>query len=304
MPLQNIEKNATEISPSPEEKDLVKKLIYFSIALHIAFLLFDFTGLLDKEPVVIKEWSIDTEFISETELIERAKQTKVPKAQVKKEPAINKKTLPQLPKVFKIKKEEKIEETSEKAEKKEPVAAIESLKKQMELEKKKKQEEIKQKEQEAIELSKKDALRRLAMERLKKQKDVKNKPKPETPKKTEKLALNKKGEKEKTLEDILNSGQNLSSDSDDYGTNLKRYLRPKYNIPLTFKLKKEVLEVTIGFIISSTGELQSVKVTNSSGDSLFDNHIIKMLQEIISYPRPSAIWAGNQFEIKFNNRSK
>lgn len=293
-----------ETSPHAEESGLIRKLIIASVVVHIAFFVVDLSGLIDPPQLKLEELAIETDFISEQDLKEQSAKA-IPKAKPNPELAVDKKTLPQLPKVFKIKEQQKPdapegETTTEAAEPKK----ADKVDKVVEEQTKPETQKTDPKPIDALELSKKDALRRLALERLRTDKNIKNKTSPSAPKDTPEVGVKGKDASNKALQQVLTAGAISAADKKTYGLRLKRFISPKYNIPFTFKTGREFLEVTVGFVLESNGRLNKIRVTKGSGNRRFDEHVLKILQAITTYPRPPLDLAGREFELNFNNRTK
>lgn len=296
--------DSPEPSPSQEEAGLIRKLIYASVILHITVFVFDFSGLIEAPKLKIEDIAIETDFISEQDLKEQSTKS-IPKAKPDPELAVDKKTLPQLPKVFNIKQEKK-PEAPEGESTTEPVELKKSTKPEPVVKEQSKPETQKTEtpKVDALELSKKDALRRLALERLRTDKNIKNKTSPAAPKKAPEVGVEGTADKNRALQRVLTAGSLSASEKKTYGLKLKRFISPKYNIPFTFKTGRQLLEVTVGFVLESNGSLNKIRVTKGSGDSRFDQHVLKILTAIRTYPRPPVDLAGREFELNFNNRTK
>lgn len=302
-PIIDKDRNTVD-DPSTEESGLIRKLIYASIIAHIAVFMFDLSGLVDPPKLKLEDIAIETEFISEQDLKEQSTKA-IPKAKPDPQLAVDKKTLPQLPKVFNIKQKQKPDAPEGET------TTEESVPKKADKPKKVVEEQVKPETQkteapkvDALELSKKDALRRLALERLRTDKNIKDKRSPSAPKKAPEVGVKGTDQKNRALQQVLTAGKLSASEKKTYGLRLKRYISPKYNIPFTFKNNRELLEVTMGFILESNGNLKKIRITKGSGNRGFDQHVLKILTAIRSYPRPPVDLVGREFELNFNNRTK
>jgi TonB family protein len=268
-----------EINDAVQDR-LFVSFIFVSIACHIlAFILHQWTLFSAPKPL-IQEWSIDTDLIVDAE---KAGGAPIPPAE--------RELLPQLPKNFTVKDPERPDENPAEEKKDVPPPKEEEVKKgeTPNDEKDKVDPTLKNNRPDATELKMQDALKRLALERLR---DEQTKHKDDPLKK---------------ISAELAKGQGVGRGDgpggitaiDKYQQILKKIISRNYNLPPTYDMKTGTLTVTLGITLDGRGELRSVEILESSGDSVFDEYTIKAAKSGAPYPPPPKEIVGQLNMLKF-----
>lgn len=261
------------------EKKFLKKSLLASLLLHVilAFSSF-FSFFFSKTPRQFN--SITAELYIPIEA-DKMKSLAL-KSNVKEEKTlVNKNTLPQLPEKFIIKEEEEI--------KKPPPAIKHSLEETEE-----KKEEKEKEKREAIELTKKEALKRLLREKARLEKQNADQDKLALQEKLDQLASLKKNK----MKNTASSGSTSSLD-EDYAALLQQSLHENYEIPDAFDIGRKNHEVLLEITLSRTGEVLSARVISSSRNELFDQLALNTVWKASPFSEPPREWAGRPITIHF-----
>jgi|GEM_PF-4612079 len=260
------------------EKKFLKKSLLASLLLHVILAFSSFFSFFSKTPRQFN--SITAELYIPIEA-DKMKSLAL-KSKVKEEKTlVNKNTLPQLPEKFIIKEEEEI--------KKPPPAIKHSLEETEE-----KKEEKEKEKREAIELTKKEALKRLLREKARLEKQNADQDKLALQEKLDQLASLKKNK----MKNTASSGSTSSLD-EDYAALLQQSLHENYEIPDAFDIGRKNHEVLLEITLSRAGEVLSARVISSSRNELFDQLALNTVWKASPFSEPPREWAGRPITIHF-----
>lgn len=257
----------------PTEDDLLKKVLIGSLLVHIAVFAVRPMNWMKSAPPLVEEWTMDADLVSDLQL-SSPKDTALPKAAPAEEATVKENLLPQLTKKMAIddaqvdpKDPTMMDPDAKKADAKpeaKPTAAVVAVKSDPE-------------EQNRLKMD--DALKRLALEKLKKE----NKVSKET-----KAPLN---DDLARLKEDLAKNKNVNAGVVGVGQNAEKCLamihqaiKRNYSLPDAYNLKDAKIVVTIGIVMTETGELVKADVVKSSGDGVFDQLALKTVRD--SNPLP------------------
>ncbi len=272
---------------TPDEHRSLYILIGVSIGIHLlVFALSFIKKFWDTPPILVEEYAMDTELLTEAEL-GSAPKTIIPKAEVAPEVLVPDNQLPQLTKTFKVEEKLKEEEGLEPA--KEPIkdqgAVIPNAVKDG---------QDNQKPEVATILKKSEALERLVRDRLK------DKTKPNN----RKLTAEDNTELAQIRDALTEAGAVVSpggiaglSEQNKYRGYLTGVIRRNYALPTTYQLQKSDAVATLAITISATGELMQAEIEKGSGDSVFDDYCVRAVNKSSPFNPPPATLAGETIHV-------
>lgn len=229
---------------------------------------------------------MDADLVSDLQL-NSPKDTALPKAAPAEEAAVRQNMLPQLTKKVAIDEAqvEKTENTMQDPDAKKdeakpeakPTSVVASLKNDPD-------------EQNRLKME--DALKRLALEKLKKEKKEA---------KENKAPVN---DDLARIKDNLAKNKNVNAGVVGSGENAEKCLamihqaiKRNYSLPDAYNLKDAKIVVTIGIVLTETGELVRADIAESSGDSVFDQLAFKAVKDSAPLP-PCPEQAGKEILLK------
>ena len=268
-----------------DQDSLLKNLIVCSVLVHIVIFTVSY---LEIDPIPrppMEEWVIDTDLSSDFG-DSVATKTVIPNAKLAEKASVPSNLLPQINKSFKLRSKSREDDGIS-----ESISKIEKSKI-----KGKKVEGIDRAKKEKSRLKMKDALRRLALEKLRKQQKTKS-----TKYRTEQKAA------------LARVRQNLSSNSkrnglggvaeeNKYKAYLERTISRNYDLPTTYKIKKNQSKVHLNITINAKGTLKSAKIKKSSGDKAYDSYTMVALRKSVPFSKPPASLVGRSITLMFGLR--
>ena len=271
----------------PEDK-LLKKFVIISFLIHAAAIVVHPGQWFRSSPPVVEEWSMDADLIPDLTL-NSPKDSAIPKAAPAEDPTVKANMLPQLTKKMAI-------QDSPEAQDKNAMPDPEAKKLEEEAEKKQEQPVAvpKQDPDEQNRLKMDDALRRLALEKLKAEKKEAKETKAPS---NEDLAR---------LKEAVAKGKNINAGVVGSGQSAEKCLgmirqavHRNYALPDAYNLKEAKIVVTIGIVLTETGELTKADIVESSGDGVFDQLAFKAVRDSAPLP-PCPEQAGKQILLKMS----
>ncbi|RZA17213.1 MAG: cell envelope integrity protein TolA [Proteobacteria bacterium] len=278
-------------SPSPSETHEDYRKLYIilgvSVGVHLLIFALSFIKIFRSPPPFLQEVSMDTELLTEAEL-GSAPKTVIPKAEVAKEVLVPDNQLPQLTKTFKV--EEKLKEEE----------GLEPTKEVLKDEGKKIPDAVKdgvdeQKPDVTTKIKKSEALERLVRDQLK----DKTKPNNRKLQAEDNTELAQIRDLMKTQGSQVNTGGIAGLDPNNrYMGYLTGAIRKNYTVPPTFKLANANGRAVLSITIAATGELMQAEITESSGDSIFDDSCVRSVNKSSPFKTPPETIAGTTISIE------
>ena len=265
-----------------DEDRLLKNIIAVSIGAHLLLFVVSYLDIDPIPPAPMEEWVIDADLSTDFGDAP-AKTTVVPKAELAEKASVPSNLLPQINKSFELNSKAREEEGySEKQ------AKLEKSKL-----KDKKVEGVDRVQKEKSRLKMQEALRRLAMEKLRKEQKTKS----------NKYQTEQKG-------DLARVKQNLAADSSENGIGgieekqkyrvyLTKTIHRNYDLPSTYKIKKNQAMVYLRMKINAKGELVVSKIDKSSGDEVFDSYTLAALRKSAPFTAPPKSLVGKSIVVAF-----
>lgn len=270
-----------------DEERLLLIFLGFSFFVHVLVFGIGQLGLDAHNEPLTSEWSIEVDVAAESS----SGQSALPKAERAETAKVSSKMLPQLPKSFAIEKaKEKAEAVPEEpVKKKAKPAPVKDSQEEKSQDSATKEND----EQVAKKLKMKEALKRLALEELRKKEKIAKKtqaPSEDPLARIADAALKGKG----------GSGSAVNKMAlQKYGSLLRKQISRHYNLPHTFTSSIAELKVVLVIVINGKGKLVSVKVRESSKDSVFDEYTIAAARRASPFESPPKSLAGRPFELVF-----
>jgi TolA protein len=275
-----------------DDDRLIIIFVVLSIVGHSLFFVLEGFDLFDQKDLVINEWVMDAEIVSEVDFAGLEKSA-VPDAKIAEEAKVRETLLPQLTKTFSVKEDTKPEDVI--AEEKEKVEEKIEDKKEAEKPEKTEDLQIKTQNKEDNKLDQRDAAKRLAMDRLK----ALNK----TAKTNEAEVSSKDDVATKILQNLKGGIAGGSARGkqiiDQYVGMVRRAVQSNYSLPEAYNLKGAVMQVTIVVVVSERGDLMKVEVDQSSGDNVFDNMTLDSVKASAPLPKPPQELVGEKIFLVF-----
>lgn len=270
------------------EEELLKKLLMVSIFVHAVVFVVRPSQWFKSAPIVPEEWTMDADLISDLQL-SSPKDTALPKAAPAEEAAVRPNMLPQITKKVAIEdaQVEKTEKTmadpdAPAKEEPKPEAKPEAV------------AAAKSDPEEQNRLKMEDALKRLALEKLKNEKKIAK----ETmaPINDDLARLKENMAKNKNVNaGVVGNGQ----DGKRCVAMIHQAIKRNYALPDAYNLKDAKIVVTIGIVLTDTGELVKSDIVESSGDSVFDQLAFKAVRDSAPLP-PCPEQSGKEILIKMS----
>ena len=250
-----------------KEKKLIKICVGFSVVLHVFFIFIKFeiqsppvnADMMEDQSLVIPVDFIDVEANEEKKI----------------EFSVQKKILPQLPKKFKLTEKTKLETSLRK--KKKSVIVTEKIK------------EIKRRK--ILELSKKEAFKRLMKEQARRKKAFKKKAN---------IKLSKSLRKRR--KELMQNKLSMGSLNNKYKIKIKQWVSKHYYLTEVYSIKDKKVEATFSLKIDQEGSINSLVLVKTSGDDNFDNLAMRVLRDSSPFPRPPDSWIGKAILFPFSSR--
>jgi colicin import membrane protein len=279
--------NSQAASETHEDYRKFYIILGLSIGAHLLAFALSFVKIFRTPPPFLQEVAMDTELLTEAEL-GSAPKTVIPKAEVAKEVLVPDNQLPQLTKTFKVEEKLKEEEGLEPA--KEPIK--EEGKKLPDAAKDGVDE---QKPDITTKIKKSEALERLVRDQLK------DKTKPNN----RKLQAEDNTELAQIRDLLKNQGSQVNTGgiagldlNNQYVGYLTGAIRKNYTVPPTFKLANANGRAVLAITIAATGELMQAEITESSGDSIFDDSCVRAVNKSSPFKSPPDTIAGMTIAIE------
>ena len=275
-----------------DDDRLVILFIALSIVGHSLFFILEGLDLFDQKNLLINEWVMDAEIVSEVDFAGLEKSV-IPDAKIAEEVKVKETLLPQLTKTFSVKEDTKPEEAI--ADEKEKIEEKVEEKKEAAVPEKTEDLKIKTQNKEDNKLDQRDAAKRRAMDQLKEA----NK----TAKTNEAEVSNKDDVAFKIRENLKTGIAGGSARGkqiiDQYIGMVKRAVQSNYSIPEAYNLKGAAMQVMILVVVSERGDLMKVAVEQSSGDPVFDSATLDSVKASAPLPKPPQELVGEKFFIVF-----
>lgn len=247
------------------EHRLTKRWLLYSLLGHMVFALFYLIKLPSRSKTVE---SIEAELVMSTNLGKAKKSTDTEKSQVEKN------TLPQLTKNLMIKQER-------------PKDGIAILSKEKEKEREKiRRMKLKELRKKAI--AKEELLKRIAREKARKEKAFARK---------ERLRLAQDLEKLRSMNNEMETiGTGVSG---DYRGIAKSWIERHYEIPDTYHIPIEGVEVVLLVFVNAQGDVTNIKVKKPSSSPLFNRIAVQTVRKSSPLPKPPAEVVGKYISLTF-----
>jgi TolA protein len=272
-----------------EQDQLVKKLIYFSIAAHLGVMVLQSVQWFWSVPEFPNEWAIDATLVADFD-VGAPDKTVIPDAKKDEQAAAPKDMLPQLTKRFSVDEAAAADDAGE---------VPSDLQKSDKANESKEKEKLKIVEQaDANKIKMQDALKRLALEKLRKQNESDTA-------KTEKVDGLARIKEQLASNEKVNAGAvgGMSGEVQRYRALLQQAVRRHYALPEAYNLKDANLVVVISVVINERGELMKQDVYKSSGDSVFDELALTAIKSAVPLPPPPRAQAGEMIHLQFTPKS-
>jgi TonB family protein len=266
--------------------------IGISVAAHLIGFILSMFNLFGLPKPALEEYSIDTELLSEVDM-GSAPKTVIPSAQKAEEASVPTNQLPQLPKTVTIKEKIKEEEGVLEEKKDEKIEEGKNITKDTEQD-----GQAIVKPDAAVKLKKSEALERLVRERLKEQQKEE----------TKELKTQEKSDLAQIRDVLKNAGVTQNSgggivaiaEHNRYRVYLGALLKRNYAMPSTYQVTKADMFAVLNVVINMRGELMSVDVATSSGDTVFDDYCMQTVQKSSPFNPPPKDMAGETIAVKCN----
>lgn len=264
--------------------------IGISVAAHLIGFILSLFNIFGLPKPALEEWSIDTELLSEVDM-GSAPKTVIPSAQKAEEASVPTNQLPQLPKTVTIKEKIKEEEGVLEEKKDEKIEEGKNITKDTE-----EDGQSIVKPDAAVKLKKSEALERLVRERLKEQQKEE----------TKELKTQEKSDLAQIRDVLKNAGVTQSTgggivaiaEHNRYRAYLGALLKRNYAMPSTYQVTKADMFAVLNVIINMRGELMTVEVATSSGDTVFDDYCMQTVQKSSPFNPPPKDLAGEALAVK------
>jgi len=280
-------------NPAPTETGVNENrslliLIGVSVGVHLLVFALSFVKNFWKTPpILVEEYAMDTELLTEAEL-GSAPKTVIPKAELAPEVLVPDNQLPQLTKTFKV--EDKLKEEEGLEPSKEPIKD-----EGKEIKDATKEGQENQKPDVTTILKKNEALERLVRERLK------DKTKPNN----RKVTAEDNSELAQIRDALTQPGAVTSpggiaglTEQNKYRGYLTGVIRRNYNLPSTYQLQKSDARAILAITIGATGELMQAEIEQASGDSVFDDYCVRAVNKSSPFNPPPADLAGETIHVE------
>ncbi|MBF0441372.1 MAG: cell envelope integrity protein TolA [Oligoflexales bacterium] len=278
-----------------DEDKLVIFAISISIILHLFVLFFEKFGKFSPSEPLIPEWKMDTELVTEEDLVGPDKST-LPNAKQSEKEAVPSNLLPQLPQSFTVKQAQKNDDEGLPENKPEPQKEAEKEADKPSNDKDKPSPVSSTKQDEANKLAMQDAIRRLAIEKLRQMQNEKAN-RFEAPEQSSIVRLKDELKGSKRLQEAVAMG--IQKEREAYGKILNRTISKHYMLPQTFQSTVAKPVVILAIVVNMKGELVSVKVHQSSNDPVFDEYTIAAAKGAAPYEKPPKSLVGKVIHLAF-----
>jgi len=284
------EKLALEVRAALEgnEYSLFRLFVATSFCVHVLVIIASMFSW-PRPALNIDEWAMDADLISDLNTTSPTT-TSLPDAKVAEEAKAPKDMLPQLPKRFEVDEATQNEEKTftETNNEKSTVAKTEEEKKF----------EFRKDDEAQNRVKKDDALRRLALERLREMDKIAKTRQAEAPKES---ALAKLRDEVNQAKDGVNAGAGGAAFSalKNYRGSLQASVRRNYSLPEAYNFKSANMKVTIAIVVNEKGDVISLGLHESSGDSVFDDMALQAVKKSVPLPTPPAELVGEKILMQF-----
>ena len=281
---------------SPRQRKLFAAAIAVSFIAHAMVFIVDF-AFEDEEPPQQMEWAIDAELVLDEGLADSATSA-LPNAKISDSAGVPDNMLPQLPKQFKVKEEVLPEETI--AEEKTPEKETETSKEPTEKPKEEGVKTLDQDDAAKVELEKSEALKRGALERLR---DLEKKAEIEAEKqaKLARLANDLKATADKRADKLSMLRGNKRFDR--YRSTIQQAVRRNFQLPDAYGIRNAKIRVILEVVLDARGNIRSIKVSEPSGNDVFDNLAYNALRASAPLPEPPKQLIGQKLKFAFDPQS-
>ena len=275
-----------------DDDRLVILFIALSIVGHSLFFIIEGFDLFSSKELVINEWVMDAEIVSEMDFAGLEKSA-MSNATIAEEAKVRETLLPQITKTFSVKEDTKPEDVV--AEEKEKIEEKIEDKKEAAKPEKTEDLQIKTQNKEDNKMDQRDAAKRLAMDRLKELNKTA---------KTNEAEVNTKDDVANKVLKNLKSGIAGGSARgkqivDQYIGMVRRAVQNNYSLPDAYNLKGAAMQVTIAIVVSERGDLMKVEIEESSGDSVFDTMTFDSVKASAPLPKPPRDLVGEKILLVF-----
>lgn len=273
------------IAPDIETK-LLKRLVWISVVVHLIILFFNPYLWLFRSHPDVPDWVIEAELVDMGQFTQERPDS-VKDAVQGEEISIREKSLPQVTKKFAL---EDQKDTSEKIS--DPDPEDKTLGEKAEISKEKVKEFLAPKPtvSPADESIKKIALDRLLKEKARQEKKFA---------KETSSPLNENLLKRKEELKNLAKGYSLVGMNTGYGGVLKKWISRRYTLPDIYNYKDSNIRATVQVILDLSGNIQNINLIESSLNPVFDNLVLKTIQDASPFPSPPPDWVGKVISFPF-----
>jgi outer membrane biosynthesis protein TonB len=254
-----------------EETKIDKSLLPYigiSLAVHCVFFVFFLWSFSSLNIIKPQEFSAD--FIISDIIETENKETK--------EELLSDKLLPQLPKKFKIKEAKVIDKS---------LSTVPGKKKIIQAKENKRKEKM-------IELTKKEAIKRLLKDKAKKDRKIKLKDK-----KIKNLAKKISSETKKLRQKLDYIKIAGLSNSEGYNAVLRSWLQKYYTIPSSYNYSLAKYPAKLILILDKKGLITKLDLIKSSKYSLYDKLLLKLIKQAEPFPLPPKSNVGKKMILSF-----
>lgn len=254
------------------EKKIITNCLIFSIVIHLIIAL---TSFFKKKSLKKHNFeSITAELFIPKEIKDKKNSQKKLTNKIK-ETKVEKNILPQLTKNFVIKdkpKNNKKIKNSYQEQKEQKEQVIKRLK--------------------AIELTKKEALKRLAREKARLEKKIAEQ---------EQLALQEKLAKIQAIKSRTRATHNMAVNKDkaSYGNLVQSWLHQNYQLPEAYDLSFQNNEVLLEVVLNKIGDVLFAKILKPSKSPIFDKLVLNTVWKSSPFPKPPNDWVGKNIKLTF-----
>lgn len=292
-----------------------KKVLFISILVHVVVLTVNIKLWISHTDIQPEEWVINADVMPDFDL-GASEQSALPNAEKAKEIKVEKQILPQLPDKFEVEekpakedtvseeeilKAEKKKEAAKKEAKREELAKKKAEEKRKQYEKKSQEAKRKKKEEQLVKVKKKEALERLLKEQARKEKKFAAK----TSAPLSKKLAQRKSELESNSAGISGGASGLSQiKMKKYQASLFRAIKRNYSLPEVYNYAENAdITTKIAISISINGNLNSVKIIESSGDAVYDSLSKKAIVDADPLPKPPKEFINKRIIIAFSPKT-
>lgn len=276
-------------SSGSEERDL-KTLLVLSALVHLFILVFGslfFSG--ENTTIPVTDWQIEAS-LSFDNLSSQTDESALPRAKEAKEMAVEETILPQLPKTFSVDEAKKPEKglNPENIE-----AGSDNIKNDSEI-------TSEQKDDPSNKIQMDDAIKRLALEKLRLDQKFAKTRQAEKNDPLAKLRSKLKNSDQSKVEGSAGLGSDALS---AYQKKVKSHLRPLWKLPEGYSFRNSEIIVSIAVILDGAGHVLQAKIAEPSGDDVFDQETLKIINAGSPYPTPPEEQIGKTMLVRFTPKS-